>query len=121
MDPAATAAALLAGALLVVLLVTVPWIRRLRRRLRETDSGKRSQSTRYGQITEQFAPFLASWPWDPKRFRFIGTPVDGIQFNEDGVVFVEVKAADSRLSGVQRQVKEHVDAGRVSWKEVRIR
>lgn len=84
------------------------------------DSSKRSQSTRYGQITEQFAPFLADWPWDPKRFIFIGNPIDGIQFTDEGIVLVEIKSADSRLSPVQRQVRDHVQAGRVAWHEVRI-
>jgi len=94
--------------------------RGLRRRLRELDSSKRSQSTRYGQTLEQFAPFLADWPWDPKGFRFIGSPVDGLQFNADGVVFVEIKSADSRLSPVQQAIKRHVEEGRVEWREVRL-
>jgi predicted Holliday junction resolvase-like endonuclease len=93
--------------------------RGLRRRVRELDSLKRSQSTRYGQTMEQFAPFLAEWPWDPKGFRFIGSPVDGVQFTEDGVVFVEVKSASSRLSPLQQAIKRQVQEGRVSWHEVR--
>ena len=91
----------------------------LRRRVKDLDSSKRSQSTRYGQTMEQFAPFLADWPWDPKGFRFIGSPVDGIQFTEDGVVFVEVKSAGSRLSPLQQAIKRHVEEGRVEWHEVR--
>lgn len=94
--------------------------RSLRRRVKDLDSSKRSQSTRYGQTMEQFAPFLADWPWDPKGFRFIGSPVDGLQFNEDGVVFVEMKAAGSRLSPLQQAIKRHVEEGRVEWHEVRI-
>ena len=124
MEPTAfVVIAVLAAFALILAIVTwllASWVARLRRRVRELDSGKRSQSTRYGQITEQFAPFLAAWPWDPKAFRFIGTPVDGVQFNDDGIVFVEVKAADSRLSPLQRQIRDHVEAGRVSWREVRI-
>lgn len=69
---------------------------------------------------EQFAPFLADWPWDPKLFRFIGSPIDGLQFTPDGVVFVEIKSASSRLSPIQQQVRDHVEAGRVSWQEIRI-
>lgn len=116
----------LAVAGLAALLVLSWWawlasLRRLRRRLRALDGLKRSQSTRYGQISEQFAPFLESWPWDSKNFRFIGSPVDGIQFNEDGVVFVEIKAADGRLTPSQQAIKGHVQAGRVAWREVRLR
>lgn len=106
---------------LLTLWVFVAWIGRLRTRLRILDGAKRSQSTRYGQIAEQFIPFAATWPWDPKRFRFLGDPIDGVQFTDDGVVFVEIKAADSRLSAVQRQVRDHVRAGRVSWQEIRMR
>ena len=94
--------------------------RALRRRVRELDAGKRSQSTRYGQTMEQFAPFLADWPWDPKGFRFIGSPVDGLQFTEDGVVFVEIKSAGSRLTPLQQAIKRQVQDGKVHWHEVRL-
>ena len=114
--------AVVAGVVLPILLVWA-WAAstaRLRRKVRELDAGKRSQSTRYGQTMEQFAPFLEDWPWDPKGFRFIGSPVDGIQFTPDGVVFVEVKSAGSRLSPLQQEIKRLVQDGRVTWHEVRI-
>jgi predicted Holliday junction resolvase-like endonuclease len=110
----------------LALLLAVSWVlwaksmASMRRKLRELDATKRSQSTRYGQTMEQFAPFLQDWPWDPKLFRFIGSPIDGIQFTPEGVVFVEIKSAASRLSPIQQQVRDHVQAGRVAWKEVRI-
>lgn len=112
-------------AVLAVLLLISWWLwartaLRARRRLRLLDAAKRSQSTRYGQITEQFAPFLPAWPWDPKGFRFIGTPIDGIQFSDEGVHFIEIKSAGSRLSPVQRQVRDHIEAGRVHWREIRV-
>lgn len=111
----------LAVALPVVLLwAWVASTRRLRRRVRELDGAKRSQSARYGQTMEQFAPFLQDWPWDPKGFRFIGSPVDGIQFTPGGVVFVEVKSAGSRLSPLQQEIKRLVQEGHVSWQEVRL-
>lgn len=112
-----------AVAIALPILLLWAWVastRRMRRRLRDLDGAKRSQSTRYGQTMEQFAPFLANWPWDPKGFRFIGSPIDGLQFTPDGVVFVEIKSARSRLSPLQQQVKALVAAGRVSWQEVRV-
>lgn len=95
-------------------------LRAVQAQLDEVQSRKRSQSTRYGQITEQFAPFMAAWPWDAKRFKFLGDPIDGVQFTDDGIVFVEIKTNTSRLSTVQRQVRDHVRAGRVQWQEVRL-
>lgn len=130
MDPftrLAVALAVLAGVAVIALLMAVAAWRRARARILALeeqiialDSAKRSQSTRYGQISEQFAPFMQHWPWDPKGFRFIGTPIDGIQFTDEGVILVEIKSSKSRLSTVQRQVRDHVAAGRVGWQEVRI-
>ena len=51
--------------------------------LRTARSNSQSLSTKYGKMTEQFMPFVPNYPWDPERFRFIGSPVDGIQFEED--------------------------------------
>lgn len=93
---------------------------KLRTSLKELEHRKRSQSTRYGQITEQFAPFMESWPWDPKRFKFLGDPIDGVQFTDEGVILIEIKSSKSRLSAVQRQTRDHVQNGRVYWREVRI-
>lgn len=95
-------------------------LRTLLREVRKVRSARQSQATRYGQITEQFAPFLAAWPWDPNRFRFLGDPVDGVQFNADGIVFVEIKSAGSHLKPSQREVRDHVAAGRVTFREIRI-
>lgn len=108
---------------LLLALALYGWARsavRARRRWKALDGAKRSQSTRYGQITEQFAPFLPDWPWDPKGFRFLGHPIDGVQFDADGIVFVEIKSAGSTLSPAQRQVRDHIAAGRVRWELVRI-
>jgi predicted Holliday junction resolvase-like endonuclease len=114
-------AAALAGGLALCLLLWAWTTAALLRRLRALRSAKQSQSTRYGQISEQFAPHLALWPWDPKGFRFIGSPVDGVQFTEQGVIFVEIKAADGRLTPQQAAIKRQVEEGYVTWREVRIR
>jgi predicted Holliday junction resolvase-like endonuclease len=120
-DALPLAVAGLAGLLLLSWWAWASHASRLRRKLRELDGLKRSQSTRYGQISEQFAPHLALWPWDPKGFRFIGSPVDGIQFTESGIVFVEIKSADGRLTDQQAAIKQQIEEGRVAWREVRIR
>ncbi len=109
-------AALLLGSWLLWLRSWLGW----RRRLRALDGAKRSQSTRYGQIAEQFVPLSAAWPWDPKAFRFLGSPVDGVQFTDDAVYIVEIKTAGSRLNSQQRRIRELVESGRVAWREVRL-
>lgn len=81
---------------------------------------KKSSEVRLGQIGEHVAPFLDDWPWDPKNFRFLGNPVDGIQFNEDDVVFVEIKTGKSQLSKSQRVVRDLIKLGKIKWAEFRI-
>lgn len=110
-------------AVLIVIAMALGWyysVVALWKRLRAAKSLRQSQATRHGQTLEQFAPFLENWPWDPKQFRFLGTPVDGVQFNEDGIVFVEIKAGRSRLHPNQAAIRDHIAAGRVRFQEVRL-
>ena len=76
---------------------------------------RKSSEVRLGKIGENLAPFVEAWPWDPKNFRFLGNPIDGIQFNEDGIVFVEIKTGKARLSRSQKDFRDLVKAGKVSF------
>lgn len=106
--------------LLVLLLAAVRAWRRACAALAEERSRRSSQAARHGRATEQFAPFMADYPHDPAGFRFLGSPVDGVQFTDDGVVFVEFKAGRSDLSARQRRVRDLVRQGRVDWLEFRV-
>jgi len=106
-------AAVVAGWLLAWILVARTRAAVARADRLETD--RRSQATRYGNLSEQFAPWMAGWPFDPQNFRFIGKPIDGVQFEDDAVYFVEIKAASSRLSTDQLAIRKAVLEGRVGW------
>ena len=93
---------------------------RLLGKIEQERSLRRSQSTRYGQISEQFLPLVEQYPYDPKQFRFLGSPIDGVQFEEDKVVLVEFKAAGSRLSARQRKVRDLVREGKIEFREIRV-
>jgi len=83
-------------------------------------SKKQSQSVHYGKMTEQFLPFLKSYPYDENRFRFLGNPIDGIQFTDDGIIFIEFKAANSQLSASQKKIKSLVENKKVYFEEYRV-
>jgi predicted Holliday junction resolvase-like endonuclease len=113
--------------LLVVCVVLFLLLRYSRRKLAEKsvsiaelDKQKRSQSIRYGKLAEQFMPFLESYPYDPHDFRFLGTPIDGIQFTEDAIILVEFKAADSQLTQRQRTIKRIIEEGDVRFEIYRM-
>ena len=112
---------MLVVALFFGLFILVRWNMGLRGRLSDALSRKQSLSTKYGKMTEQFMPFLNVYPYDEHNFRFLGTPVDGVQFNDDGVVFIEFKAADSRLTSLQRRIRDLVADNKVTFKEIRIK
>lgn len=78
---------------------------------------KQSLSVKYGKMAEQFLPFMKNFKYDPQNFRFIGTPIDGIQFEDDKIVFIEFKSGKTGLTGRQRRVKELVEQKRVQFEE----
>lgn len=81
---------------------------------------KRSQSVRYGQLTEQWIPFSNKFPFLAQDFKFIGKPIDGIVFDENKVVFIEFKTNKSSLNKNQKQIKELIENKKVEWFEFRI-
>ena len=108
--------------IILVVLVIVLFIlwRRASARHAEVAFSKNSLSSKYGKMTEQFMPFLKDYPYDPGNFRFLGTPVDGIQFCDDKVVFIEFKSSNSQLTPRQKQIAELVWNKRVEFEEHRI-
>ena len=88
--------------------------------LKDVKFRKQSLSTKYGKMTEQFMPFLESYPYNEQNFRFIGTPIDGVQFENDKIVFIEFKTGDSRLSLRQREIRDLVNKGKIEFREFRI-
>lgn len=101
-------------------LLTWLWLA-ARRRLRVLRSQKISASVLHGKAIEQFVPLVAAWPWPTNGFRFLGDPIDGVQFTDDEVVLVEIKAGKGQLSARQRRVRDLVGAGRVRFEVVRVR
>ena len=88
------------------------------------DRIKRSRAVLGGQFSEQLAPYLPGFPYNPNECRFIGKPIDFIVFRGmdsgriDEVVLVEVKSGRARnLSKIERLLRDAVKDGRVSWQK----
>ncbi|MCH2309990.1 MAG: hypothetical protein MK345_02880 [SAR202 cluster bacterium] len=81
----------------------------------------RSQSVKFGQISEQFIPLHKVFPWDSKQFRFLGSPIDGIQFEEDQIILLEFKSGNSDLSTKQRKIRNLVENGKVDFQVIRVK
>ena len=75
-------------------------------------------------VSEQMAPLLPGFPFDPGDCRFIGKPVDFLVFkgmNEreiTEVIFLEVKSGAAKaLNDQEKKLREAIQAGRVRWAE----
>tara|TARA_B000000460_G_scaffold131486_1_gene92610 strand:- start:4238 stop:4624 length:387 start_codon:yes stop_codon:yes gene_type:complete len=87
----------------------------LQKNLTKTTSDKISLSTKYGQISEEFFPLEQSYPYNSKDFKFLGNPIDGIQFNEDKIILVEFKTNKSKLSTKQRHIRNLINNKQVEF------
>lgn len=106
--------------LLYVLFYDSKVIKRLKSELELLLSQKKSSEVRLGQISEQLAPFIKGFNYDPKRAHFLGNPIDYVIFEDDKVVFLEVKSGKARLTKGQRDIKENIEAGKVVFETMRI-
>lgn len=90
------------------------------------DAIMKSRAVLGGQFSEQLSPFLPNFKYLPTECRFLGKPIDLIVFKGmdekdiNEVVFVEVKSGKSKLSPVEKKLKETIDNKKVRWEEYRI-
>ena len=74
-----------------------------------------------GLIAEQLAPHMAGFAYNPKDCHFLGQPVDYVVFSGldagklDRIVLLEVKTGDSGMNARERQVRDVVQGGHVSY------
>lgn len=86
---------------------------------------EKSQAVIAGKITEHFVPYLPEFTYNPKDARFLGTPIDFVIFDGldegqiRGIVFAEIKTETSSLNARERQIRDAVESGKISWKEIR--
>jgi predicted Holliday junction resolvase-like endonuclease len=86
---------------------------------------EQSRAVLGGKFTEQMAPYLPEFKYDPTEARFIGTPIDLVVFpglaegEPKEIVLIEVKSGrSSRLSPREKRIKELVEANMVRWEEI---
>jgi len=84
-------------------------------------SQKKSSEVRLGQISENLAPFLKEFKYDPKKCHFLGNPIDYVIFEEDKIVFLEIKSGESTLSSTQRNIRDLIKDGKVYFDQMRIK
>lgn len=104
-------------------------IRQLRDELRSRQQRAKSrpeigaEASNIGKVVEKIAPSLPGFPVQAGDCRALFEPIDYVVFQGlsssgkvDSLLFVDVKSGKGRLSGVQRQVRQLVEHGKISLK-----
>lgn len=111
---------------LLLALAYIPyWKVRHSRAIRQS-AIQQSHATIAGLVHEQLLPYLPEFTFNPKDARFLGSPVDLVIFDGldagrlEQVIFLEVKTGVAGLTPRERQIRDAVRDGRVSWQELRV-
>ena len=58
--------------------------------------------------------------YNHKNFHFLANPCDGLQIEEDAIIFVEFKTGGAKLSKSQKHIKDLVGQGKVRFETFRV-
>ncbi len=86
------------------------------------DAVTQSRAVLGGKFTEQMAPYLPEFRYDPTEARFIGSPIDLIVFpglsrgEPEEIVIMEIKSGRSaQLTPQERKIRQLIEDGMVRW------
>ena len=105
--------------LTVIFIITINQYNKLKSKISNLDSNLRSNAVKQGLTLEQWIPISENYPWDHRNFRFLGDPIDGIQFEDNKILLVEFKSGNSRMSNKQKTIQQLVENGKVEFIEIK--
>ena len=86
------------------------------------DGIAQSRAVLGGKFTEQMAPYLPEFQYDPTEARFIGSPIDFLVFpglargDPEEIVLMEIKSGKTAsLTPAQRKIRQLIEDGMVRW------
>ena len=139
MEVAVLIAIVVAAAVLAIFLVYYTTRLKFERRFRQWQEAERqrleeerekvrreaitqSRAVLGGKFTEQMAPYLPDFSYDPTEARFIGSPVDLIVFpglssgDPKEIVIMEIKTGKNcQLTPQERKIQKLIEDGMVRW------
>jgi len=92
-----------------------------KQRIRQTAISQ-SRAVLGGKFTEQLAPYLPEFKYDPTEARFIGSPIDIVVFpglangDPQEIVIMEIKSGKNcQLTPQQQKIRQLIEDGMVRW------
>ena len=100
------------------------WLEEREKAVKEAIS--QSRAVLGGKFTEQMAPYLPEFRYDPTEARFIGSPVDMVVFpglsrgDPEEIVIMEIKSGrNSQLTPQEKKIQQLIEEGMVRWELLR--
>lgn len=90
------------------------------KKYKESFGKQKSEQVRLGLVSENIMPFLDDFGYDPSKVRGLFNPIDLIVFDNEEIVFVELKSGDSKLSTKQKQIKRLIEEKQVRFEVHRV-
>lgn len=88
--------------------------------LSEIKSQQQSKSVKLGLLAENVIPLKSDFPFDYKNLVPMFRPIDYVVFEENRIVFLEIKTGKSALSEKQKNIARLIREGKVEFVEYRI-
>ena len=111
---------IIVGVLLAIIIIYRVAVNPLHKRIEELTNEKKLGQSTLQQGNELLALSQSSYPYSKQNFRCIDTPINGIQFENDQILFVIFKHENEQLTSTQRKIKQLVKTGKVHWFEYTI-
>ncbi len=114
----------LTTAIITWLFASIYWYQKSKKA--QNQAIKKSRSVIIGQVTEQIAPLLKNFPFNPKDMVFLGKWVDYIiikdlhKGNPSKIIFLEIKTGQSQLNQNELKIKRLVDTKKIEYRLIRL-
>ena len=91
-----------------------------KRKFEEARGKAISERVRLGAVGETFAAFHAQFPYNRQTTKALFQPIDLICFEENEIIFIDVKTGGSQLSKKQRNIRDNIKKGNVRFEVHRL-
>lgn len=111
---------IIVGVIVAITLIHKAAVYPLYKKIDELTSEKKTLQSSLDKGKKKLASYKNKYPYSIENFRFIGTPIDGIQFENHQILFVKIKSEEAKLTIKQNQIKKLIKEGNVRWFEFKI-
>ena len=111
---------IIVGVIIAITLIHKAAVYPLHKKIEKLTSENKTLQSSLDNRKEKLAVYKSKYPYSIENFRFIGTPIDGIQFENDQILFIKLKSGVAKLTTKQNKIKKLIKEGKVHWFEFKI-